>query len=56
MNVRQVDRMRWADQRCLLTRVDLEGVPKGTSGTQMLNWAGDATHIVNTFLRGLQSL
>lgn len=56
MPIRQVDRMRWVDQRCLLTRADLEQVPKGTSGKQMLNWAADATHIVNTFLRGLQTL
>lgn len=56
MKVRMIDRMRWEDRRCLLTRADLEGVPKGTSGTQMLNWAADATHCVNAFLNALQKL
>lgn len=53
MSVRQIDRMRWGDRRCLLTRTDLQGIPAGTTPTQMLNWAGTATGVVNTFLRRL---
>lgn len=56
MKRRMVDSMRWDDRRCLLTRADLQGVPNGTSSTQLLNWAADATHTVNAFLRALQAL
>lgn len=56
MPIRQIDRMRWVDRRCLLTRADLQGVPFGTSSTQLLNWAAGATHTVNAFLNALQKL
>lgn len=53
MPIRQIDRMRWDDRRCLLTRTDLQAVPEGTTSIQLLSWAGTATGLVNTFLRAL---
>lgn len=53
MAPRLIDRMRWVDQRCLLTRADLQGIPEGTSSIQMLNWAGYATGLVNAYLRAM---
>ncbi len=56
MPIRQIDCMRWDSRRCLLTRADLQSIPKGSTPTEMINWACDATKVVNSFLNALQKL